>query len=268
MTVEPHPAQSPPPSAESLPAVDDHFIREGSRLEAVGGIIVVSPPADAPHATLHFSLAYVLGAHVAPGWQGAVDMLTRTSHESDFAPDASVFPAERDPGTGGRRLEELAFEIAATQPLDLAGEKARELLRRGVRRVFCIVVKHLRVLEWSRATDGWSPLADSAVIADRCFVRPLPVRALVRAAAADDAVVAALIERGHPQLAAIEARGEARGEASGLARGLVALLEVRGFVPTERELAAIHSANAETLGRWLEMARTVSSVTEIIGPAE
>lgn len=65
-------------------------------------------------------------------------MLTRTSRQSDFAPDASVFPEERDPVTGGRKLEELAFEVASTQRLANATRKARGLAARGVRRVFCL----------------------------------------------------------------------------------------------------------------------------------
>ena len=249
---------------EPLFAVDDHFIKEDSGVEAVRGMILMAPPADEPHATLHFSLAYVLGAHVGADWVGAVDMLTRTSRDSDFAPDASVFPAARDARTGGRQLEELAFEIAATQPLDAAGEKARELVRRGVRRVFCIVVKHRRLLEWSRETDTWSPMPDAASIEDRCFVRPLPARALVDAAAGDEAVARALVTRGHPVLRELEARGEARGEVLGLVRGLVALLSTRGLIPTEDERALMLAADAATLERWIERAASAPSVAVAI----
>lgn len=248
------------PAPKTEPAVDDHFVREGARVEVVRGILLMVPPAEEPHATLHFSLAYVLAGHVAPGYVGAVDMLTRSSLDSDFAPDASVFPAERDPETGGRQLEELAFEVASTQPLDSAGEKARELTRRGVRRVFCLVVKHRRVLEWSTDTDSWSPLPDSSAIDDRCFVRPLPVRALVDSAAGDEAVIAAFIARGHPALAAIEARGEARGTA----HALVAVLTARGLVPTPAEAAVIESADTAVLNGWLARAVSAASVAELI----
>ncbi len=34
-----------------------------------------------------------------------VDMPTRTSEKNDVAPAASVFPAARNPETGGRKLE-------------------------------------------------------------------------------------------------------------------------------------------------------------------
>lgn len=153
-------------------------------------------PADEPHGTTHFALAYALAAHLAEGHAGAVDMLTRTSEDSDFAPDASIYPAARDPETGRRQLEELAFEIVSEQWIGVPTEKARELAGRGVRRIFCIVVKKGRVLEWSRETDGWQMLADGASIDDRCLARPLPIRALLDAAAADRAVVAALRDRG------------------------------------------------------------------------
>jgi hypothetical protein len=75
-------------------------------------------------------------------------MLTRTSRIVDIAPDASVFT--RDPVTGRRRLEEIAFEVLSTQSIEDAGRKAAKLSRRGVRRVFGIDLARERLLEWSR----------------------------------------------------------------------------------------------------------------------
>jgi len=247
-------------AADHLPRVDDHFIREDARCEVVRGILLMTPPAEEPHATLHLSLAYVLAAHVGPDFRGAVDMLTRTSEASDFAPDASVYPAARDPRTGGRLLEELAFEIASTQPLDNAGEKARELVRRGVRRVFCVVVKHARVLEWSTDTDTWSPLPTDHAIEDRCFVRPLPVRAILDATAADAAVVAALAARRHPAILEIEARGELAGKAE----ALLMFLRSRGLTPTGAQVRAIQAADGPTLDRWLGLAASAPTVDALL----
>jgi hypothetical protein len=256
------------PAPSNPPRVDDHFVREDERVQVVKGKRHMSPPAEEPHATAHFSLAYVLAAHVTAGFVGAVDMLTRTSVDSNFAPDASVFPAERDPVTGGRKLEELAFEVASTQPLDDAGDKARELVRRGVRRVFCIVVRHRRVVEWSAETDSWSPLPDSASIDDPCFVRPLPVRALLDAAAADNAVVAALVARGSPAIRAVEARAQAEGRAEGRTEGrviaLLAVLGARGLVPSDAQVARIRTAPAEALDRWLLQAAVARSLAELL----
>ena len=61
-------------------------------------------PSNRPHGKKHLDLAYVLGAHVAEGYEGAVDLLTRTSDDSDYAPDASIYPEARDPETGGRKM--------------------------------------------------------------------------------------------------------------------------------------------------------------------
>jgi hypothetical protein len=123
----------------------------------------------------------------------AIDMLTRTSELNDFAPDASVFPRARHPVTGGRQLEHVAFEIASSETLADCGVKARELVRRGVRRVFAIDIDpgplnddgeplgdpvSIRCHEWARELDGWHPLDPDTVIADRVFAVPLPVAAL------------------------------------------------------------------------------------------
>ncbi|HEU4404300.1 MAG TPA: hypothetical protein VFS43_03275 [Polyangiaceae bacterium] len=131
----------------------------------------------------------------------------------------SLFAASPDPATGGRRLEELAFEVSDKQKLVVSTKKARELVRRGVRRVFCLRVGQKRLLEWSRETDGWRPLAGDAQIVDRCLARPLPVRALLDVASAGEAVVAALKARHVPALEALEAKSKAEGRAEGEARG-------------------------------------------------
>lgn len=242
---------------ELLPAVDDRLVMPGARAEIVRGALHMPPPADEPHGTSHFDLTYVLGAHVAEGFRGAVDMLTRTSRDSDFAPDASVFPAEREPRTGGRRLEELAFEIVSEQAIGVPTDKARELARRGVRRIYCVVLKKQRVLEWSRETDGWQMLASDAVIDDRCLARPLPVRALLDAAEADRAVVAALHARG--LLAEIERtsrevgreEGREEGRAAGLRIAVRALCSVLSIELAGERAATLDGLEAQELEHLL-----------------
>jgi Uma2 family endonuclease len=162
-----------------LPPVDERIVAPESRAEILEGRLIFAPPAEEKHAVPHADLAYVLRAHVKPEFKVAVDMLTRTSTENDFAPDASVYEAARDEETGGRKLEQLAFEIVNEQALSTQTTKARELTKRGVRRVFVLVVKKKRFLEWSRETDAWAatPLE---TIDDPCFVRPLPVNAVVK----------------------------------------------------------------------------------------
>jgi len=248
-------------SAKRLPAVDDHFVAEGSRVEVVRGRLYMTPPAREPHGEAHLTLAYVLGAVVGPGWQPAVDLLTRTSHDSDFAPDASVYPKKRDPETGGRQLEELAFEIAETRIPKLTTLKARELSRRGVRRVFCVLLSKERVLEWSRATDTWSPMAAGDEILDRCFVRPLPIAALLDAAAADRAVVDALEARRHPAIVEIERRERSKT----LRTALLAVLSARQLVPTAAERTEIRSeTSARRLRSCIERAATADTVRQAL----
>jgi hypothetical protein len=99
------------------PRIDERLAPPETRVEYLHGIEMFAAPAEPPHAMQHFELARVLGTHVAQGYRGAIDMLACTSGASDFAPDASVFPADPDPRTGGRQLEELAFEIASEQSL-------------------------------------------------------------------------------------------------------------------------------------------------------
>src|SRR5689334_23991645 len=107
-----------------LPAVDESLVVPEQGYEVIDGQVLAVSPAEEPHATRHTKLAALLQAHVAEGWRVAVDMLTRTGQLDEFAPDASVYPSARDPVTGGRQLERLAFEIVATERLAHAGLKA------------------------------------------------------------------------------------------------------------------------------------------------
>ena len=88
--------REPPP-----PDIDDRLAPPETRIEYLDGKKIVTMPADRPHATKHSQIDRVVGAHVAEGYEVAVDMLTRTSKTSDFAPDVSVFPSAPDPKTRG-----------------------------------------------------------------------------------------------------------------------------------------------------------------------
>lgn len=269
---------------EPLPRIDERLAPPETRLEYLHGAEIFAAPADRPHATEHCELTFVLRAHIARGYTGAVDMLTRTGHATDIAPDASVFASDPDPLTGGRRLEELAFEVTSEQALKVPTEKARELIGRGVRRVFCILVRQRRVLEWSRHVDGWATLPESAVIEDQCLVRPLPVAALLNASAADSASAQALLDKHVPvieaALAEREARGEMRGEARGEMRGevrgemrgeargravsLLAILEARGLhvdVPLRERI--LGTTNTSLLDLWVERAVVSATIEDV-----
>ena len=129
------------PAAWLAGAVDDLTLDEDSHAEILDGErVMLAMGANPPHAFQHFDLTRLLAAHVASGYQGAVDMLTRTDQDNEFAPDVSVCPAGKDPATGGRYLEELAFEIVDTSDWTKLTDKTRKLKARGVRRVFAIDV--------------------------------------------------------------------------------------------------------------------------------
>jgi Uma2 family endonuclease len=252
-----------PPANAPLPAVDQHIVKPETRAEIINGALHFAPPADEPHATMHLDLAYVLCAHVAPGYRAAVDMLTRTGHTSDFAPDASVYPAERDPATGGRKLEDLAIEIVSEQPLGVATEKAQELARRGVRRIFCVAVRKRKMLEWSRETSAFSPLPDTAEIRDPAFIRPLPVRAVLDATEADGAVIKALLAKGSPALRALRDEGRLEGQRA----ALLTLLGARGLSPDAALRERIASCtDPAALERWTARAAVASMLEAIFRP--
>src|SRR5580700_11639282 len=86
-------AASSPARSEPLPVINDRPAPPETRIEVLDGKKIVTMPADPEHATKHIEVAAVVKAHVAKGYTAAVDMLTRTSKTSDFAPDVSVFPS-------------------------------------------------------------------------------------------------------------------------------------------------------------------------------
>src|SRR5687767_7504511 len=108
----------------ALPAVDERLVMPETRHEVVDGQVVYVSPADQEHASRHSKVNALLEAFVAPGYDVASDMLTRTSLLGDMAPDASIYPVAPDPETGGRQLEELAFEVVATERIGTCGTKA------------------------------------------------------------------------------------------------------------------------------------------------
>ncbi len=253
------------PGRGSFPGIDDRLVEpETTRDEIIGGRRFVASPAKEPHATQHTELDYVVRAHVAPGYRVGADLLTRHDEESDFATDVCVFKAGADPETGGRHLEEIAFEVVSEQNERLATEKALRMWRRGVRRIFTVWIKGQRVCEWSSEKQGWQALEVGAQIEDPCLVAPLALAALLDAAAADHAVVEALAAKGDPTIRRREAMAEARGEATGEARGKAdAILEVlaaRGVTIDETQRQEIlRCQDLDRLARWLRRASVASS---------
>ena len=262
----------------AFPDVDARLVMPETRFEIIDGEVEYVPPSDEPHGTRHSKISALLEAYAARGYDVASDMLTRTSLKGDMAPDASVFPAARDPRTGGRQIEELAFEVLSTERLGHAARKARALTDRGVRQVFAIDVERKRALVWSSATNAWKILPLDGAIEDRALALPLPLRALVDAVSSDDAVAQALIAKKNPVIATAldgaklqgraEGRieGERKGERKGEIRALLAVLAARGLKVRKKQEKQIRSTEDETvIAFWLMRAVTCTSVDELLG---
>ena len=247
---------------------DARLVEPEIRCEIHDGELVHVPPADELHGTRHSKISALVEAHAASDFDVASDMLTRTSATNDVAPDVSVFPYARDPKTGGRQLEQLAFEVVSTESLSHAGHKAAKLVARGVRRVFAIDVERARALEWSSTLGTWSVLDTSAHIEDPTLAAPLPIEALVRAAKADDAMARALVAKRNPVIEAVRAEGKLEGLAEGRAESLIVMLEARDVALGSADRARIlGERDPAILARWTARAATCQDVVEMFGGA-
>lgn len=254
------------PGRGAFPDVDDHLVKpEVTRDEIINGRRVVAMPAEQPHADKHVDLAYVLRAHVAPGYRASADLITRHAVDSDFATDACVYKEGSDPETGKRYLEEIAFEVISTQNEKVATEKAAVMHRRGVRRIFGIWVKsRRRVCEWSAESRSWRPLDADSRIEDPCLVAPLPVAALLDAAVVHQAVVEALVAQGNPEIRQREVAAKATGRAEGMAEAILKVLEARGIaVNLAQRQEILRCQDFDRLDRWLQRAALASSADEV-----
>ena len=254
-----------------FPAVDDHLVEpEVTRDEIINGRRVIAMPAEQPHADKHVDLAYVLRAHVAPGYRASVDLITRHAVDSDFATDACVHKEGIDPETGRRHLEEIAFEVISTQNEKNAAEKAVVMHSRGVRRIFGIWVKgRRRVCEWSPESRSWRSLDAGTGIEDPCLVKPLPVAALLDAAVAHRAVVEALVAQGNPEIRELEVRSRAEGLAEGLVESVLDILSARGLTVSQAQRHEISQCHdLDRLRLWRHRAARASSTDEVLNLKE
>jgi Uma2 family endonuclease len=270
------------------PPVDARLVASEARYEIHDGVLVHVAPADELHGTRHSKISALVEAHVGSEFDVACDMLTRTSETSDVAPDVSVFPCARSPETGGRQLEQLAFEVVSTQSLGDAGRKAAKLVARGVRRVFAIDVERTRGLEWSGAPGSWRALDVSASIEDSALAVALPIEPLVHAAKIDDAVARALLGKRNPVLEAVRARdvaaataralaegkreglaegkreGLAEGAARGRAEALLVMLAAHGVALDSADRARIlGERDPDRLDRWIARATSCTNLTDV-----
>ncbi|HEX7837234.1 MAG TPA: Uma2 family endonuclease [Kofleriaceae bacterium] len=251
-----------------LPPVDERLVVPETRHEIHDGELVHVPPADAPHATRHSKTSALVEAHVRSEFDVATDLLTRTSRTNDFAPDVSVFPFAPDPRTGGRQLEQLAFEVVSTESLSHAGDKAAKLVARGVRRVFAIDIERLRLLEWSGPLARWREIEAGSCIEDPVLAVPIPIEPLIRAVKADDAMSRALLIKENPVLMEAldrrEQKGLEKGRQEGMAKGLLAVLAARGISLEPADKARIFGeSDPQRFERWFARAVYCATVADI-----
>jgi hypothetical protein len=267
------PAQEP---TLELPEVDERLVSPGTRYEIEDGRLAYVPPAKEPQATCHARLCSLALAHRADGYAAAIYMLTRTSRIDDFAPHVSVYPTARNPRTGGRRLEELAFLIADADALTRAGRRAAKLASRGVRRVFAIDVEHTEALEWSQLLSRWLLRDPRSEIEDPVLAVPIPIDAIFEDDRADDAVARAWRLKRHPEFLSERAEGMAKGLAEGMAEGmakglaeaLFIVLAESGLEPTPDERDRIfEERDLGRLERWVAAAVTRADVAALLAVA-
>ena len=246
------------PGMRQQPSLDERLVQPGTRDEMVRGELVQAMPALPPHAEQHFGLDYVIRGHVAEGYVGATDMLTRAGKNSDFATDTAVRKVGIDPATKTRYLEELAFEVVSTQSLRDITIRAEDLTERGVRRLFAIFVKRGEVCEWSKTEERFVALSLDDEITDPTLVRPLPVRALLDGVQADNAVVDALDSKDNPRLRSIKSREREQGQEQGLERAIESVCRILDIeLTTERRahLGTLDAAGRQRLLTRIETAR-------------
>jgi Uma2 family endonuclease len=253
------------PGENDRPPVDEYLDPpEITRYERVDGPRQLASPATAEHGDPHFRLDQLLGAHLAPGYVGSVDLKTRVSAEQEFASDTCVRREGIDPETDARYLEELVFEVVYQRSDEDTKSRAKAFAARGVRRQIAIFVKSREVKEWSTAQNGWRVLDKRRSLRDPCLVRPLALRALFSAAEAEVETALALEAKGNPAIVRMKEESEARGRAIGRAEALVESLEDRGFTLSEEDRArALATTDLVTLRRWSRRALTASSLDEV-----
>jgi hypothetical protein len=254
------------PKAMQQPKLDEHLVEGETREEMLRGERIYAAPAREPHAERHFELDYVIRAHVKDGYIGASDMLTRAGPGSEFATDTAVRKRGIDPETGTRYLEELAFEVVSTQSMREMIMRAEDLSNRGVRRLLAIFVGVARneVCEWSVSEHRFVTLSLDDSLVDPTLARPIPIRALLDATLADDAVVDALYVKGNRRLRAIMTRehergleqgrknkGIEQGMIKGLVEGIESICLILGVELSPGRRAHLHELDTAGLERLL-----------------
>ncbi|HRI64813.1 MAG TPA: hypothetical protein PK156_11245 [Polyangium sp.] len=249
------------PGPSAFPRVDERLVKPETREIMIRGERMLVEGADEEHADAHACLDFLLLPHVRQENTTSSDLLTRASHASDFATDASVRKAGKDPLTGSRYLEEISFEIINEQSMAHARRKAEDLSQRGVRRVFAIFVKKGVVCEWAKTTKEFVTLGIESVIDDPALIRPISVRALLDRTQAEIDVVRVLDKKNNPEIVRL------KEEADLNARRLMLrelLEDAFGTLPVSTR-TRLETASVEQLRSWTKKLRHVKTLVEVFG---
>ena len=269
---------------------DDHLVEPETRQEIFRGQLVEVSPARPGHGDTHCRLDAAVRLCTREGYVASTDLLTRRDHDSDFATDTCVRKAGTVQGQDGetRHLEELSFEVFHTQSRSLARERARDVIASGVRRMFGLFVDPLSpaqeaagqaavtVEEWSPVRDAWIALDPGRAIEDPCLAAPLPVAALMDAAALDDAVARMLIARHNPVIEELARTshdagydkghdaGYDKGQLAGQIAAVLELLAYRGIALTPAQRARIAACDDPIrLAGWITRSLSIESADEL-----
>ncbi|WP_428268199.1 hypothetical protein [Haliangium sp.] len=265
--------------------MSDTVVEPETNQEYFRGEVRECLPAKATHSMQHSNVVGVLWAYAKPEYTVDIDLLTRLDEDNNFASDACLRRRDIDPATDDRYLEEVAFEIKATQrPGDLR-TRARLMAQRGVRRVFAIAVKGDKaggnlvagpLLEWQPERDDWKTWGEDERLEDPCLSRPLPVGALLDAVQAEKAIVNAVIVSDHPDMVKHDEEvlqqgidlGTRKGEDIGMRKALLRLMHARGLTAGETARARIDACtDADVLNRWIDRAATANELADIFDDA-
>jgi hypothetical protein len=245
--------------AHELPRIDDHLVQPETRQEMVRGVRMEAS-ANPPHADRQHMLDQVIGAHVAPGYVGATELLTRFSPGSNFAADLCIRKQGSD-AHGVRHLEELAFEVVSEQSRRDVTLRAEDMVARGVRRVIAVFVKSSTVEQWNPIRKRFEPLDPAGELVDPTLTRAIPVRALLDAALGYDEIAKAVDLKRVPYMTQIREEAARAAKSATLTR----MLE-RRFGPLETTAKQrLVAATPEQLDVWLDRLLDAATLDDVLG---
>jgi Putative restriction endonuclease len=258
-------------SPSAWPRVSDYVVETETDFELFQGQIRAISHAGPLHSQQLNQLSFVLRPHVARSHGVDVFLLTRQDADNNFASDICIRKDGTDPETGDRYLKELAFEIKSTQSTEDLEQRARIMAARGVRRIFAIPVRGDAsgseiiaepVAEWIAAEERWRTYRDDEAIADPCLFQPVPVRALLDAVEADDAVAEALLGKRNR---VIIKYGDGRFK-DGVKESIRLIMRAHGVViDAEADARIAECSDRAVLERWVVRAAQVTSASELFG---